>query len=593
MDKPLGRGLSFRNKLIVSFLLVSLLPMLAVQMMSYYISTGAMENKINDLVQVNLLQTSKSLDTSMKAYEDLLFQLFIDDDVMALVKDINDPDTDSQELSRRKLINILSRYSYAKEGIRSVAIITASDTVVAYDQQTGSPYENLWSGEQDATSLPLYQSAMASRGETITPPMKIDTFNNSEQYVFHLARKLADLNNASLEGIGVAVITVYESVLSNAINLADTQQDSARLDNRNFLTDGDNVIVSSPDKSQIGLNVKDVMGKSTIMNTYFNASSRLKINNLIDQKQLFKEMYGMQRLSLYAGLSAMILSCLLIYYFSGTLTRSIRRIVRAMRTAQLGTLDVQVQGSKTNDELSIIASSFNKMMHTVSELMTETKEAGEKRREAEIRALEAQINPHFLYNTLDSINWMAIEKEEHQISQMLKELAQILRYSVKDSNKLVPLREELRWMNSYVILQQHRFRSSFGCEVDCEERLLSFHVHKLLLQPFIENAIIHGFDGVKNGGLLRIAAKATDDQHLTIRIEDNGHGMPEEKVRQLMADAFADTSSSGGGLGIRNVADRVRSYYGNRGRLDIQSRLGEGTIVKIVLPIETNGGETA
>ena len=449
---------------------------------------------------------------------------------MELVKEINDPSTKSPELSRRQLINILSRYSYAKEGIRSVAIFTANGTLIAYDQQTGTPYENLWSGVRDVTALPIYRQAMARKTELITPPMKIDTINYKEQYGFHLARKLSDLNAASLEGIGVAVITVYESVLAQAVNLeeSNTPPDSLRQDNRNFLTDSNNIIVSSPDKRQIGMNVKEVLGRSTILNTYFNETSNLRINNLIDQNQLFREMYTMQRLSLYAGICALILSCLLIYYFSGTLTRSIRRIVRAMRTAQLGSLNVQVQG-EPHDELSAIAFSFNKMMLKVNELMNETKWAGEKQKEAEVRALEAQINPHFLYNTLDSINWMAIEKEEYQISQMLKELAQILRYSVKDSNKWVSLREELKWMNSYVFLQQHRFRSSFRCEVECDERALDFRVHKLLFQPFIENAIIHGFVGLKSGGLLRIVVEILDEQSFAIPIEDNGAGMLEDK----------------------------------------------------------------
>lgn len=585
------RSISFRNKLMISFLLVSLLPLLAVQMVSYYVSTEAMKTKINDLVRVNLLQTSKNLDTSLQAYRDLLFQIFTDDNVMELVKEINDPTTESPELSRRKLINILSRYSYAKEGIRSVAIFTSNNTLIAYDQQTGSPYDNLWSGEKNLIENPIYRQVMTKLGgELITPPMRIDTINNKEQYGFHFARKLSDLNAASLEAIGAVVITVYESVLSNAINLEESniRSDGQHLDNQNFLTNSENMIVSSPDKLQIGLDLKDIMGKTTFQNTYFNKTSNLLINNIIDQHQMFREMYAMQRLSLYAGVSALILSCLLIIYFSGRLTSSIRRIVRAMRTAQLGSLDVQVKG-ESHDELSIIALSFNKMMNTVNELMNETKWAEKKQREAEIRALEAQINPHFLYNTLDSINWMAIEKGEHQISQMLKELAQILRYSVKDSNKRVSIREELRWMNSYIYLQRHRFRSSFTSQVECEERALGFQVHKLLFQPFIENAIIHGFKGLKSGGLLQISVKLIDDHYFEIQIADNGLGISDEQRLELLTDFSSESISAGNGLGIRNVIERIQSYYGGKGKLNIQSKLGVGTQVTIILPIEAEG----
>ncbi|GMK37547.1 histidine kinase [Paenibacillus sp. CCS19] len=591
MDKPFKKGISFRNKLLVTFLLVSLLPILAVEMMSYYTSTVAMKKNMNDLINVNLLQTSKNLDTSLQNYEDLLFQVFTDDNVMSLVKEINDPAADSLEFSRRKLINILSRYSYAKEGIRSIAIFTSNNTLITYDRQTGSPYDNLWSSEKDLIHLPIYQQALEGKGRSvITPPLKIDTINNNEQYGFHLARQLSDLNVASLEPIGVAVITVYESVLTEAINLEESSAaaGSPRLNKRNFLTDGSGTIVSSPDKSQIGMNVSNIVTDSTILNTYYNPTSHLWVNNLVDQNQLFREMYAMQTITLYSGLAAAVLTIVLITIFSGRLTRSIRRILKAMRTAQHGTLDVQVEGT-AHDDLSVIALSFNKMMLRVSELMNESKRAVEKQKEAEIRALEAQINPHFLYNTLDSINWMAIEKEEYQISQMLKELAQILRYSVKDSNKRVTLREELKWMNSYVFLQQHRFRSSFNCEVECPEALYRYQVHKLTLQPFIENAIIHGFYGVNSGGLIRIVVKELDTNQLMIRIEDNGLGMSESKRKSLISEDRQEDEAAGSGLGVRNVADRIRSYYGSRGHLDIQSELGQGTIVTITLPIDTEG----
>ncbi|RED64817.1 cache domain-containing sensor histidine kinase [Cohnella lupini] len=591
MGRPILKGFSFRNKLIVSFLLVSLLPVLMVQMISYYVSAGAMEKKIDNLVQANLLQTSKNLDTSLNAYADILFQIFTDDDVMELTKEINNPRTESPELSRRKLINILSSYSYAKEGIRSVAIFTSNGTLICYDQQTGTPYENLWSGVSDLTSLSVYQEAMAHKsGDLITPPAQIDSIYSKGQYGFHIARKLSDLNGASLEGIGVAVITVYESVLADAINLAASDPAGTdRLDNRNFLTDNEDRIVSSPDNGQMGMNISDVTGKSTISNTFYNERSGLTINNLIDQNELFKEMYSMQRLSLYAGIAALVLSGILIYYFSGSLTRSIRTVVRAMKVAQQGILNVKVD-SETRDEISAIAFSFNKMMNTVNELMNETKMAVEKRKEAEIRALEAQINPHFLYNTLDSINWLAIEKDEHQISQMLKGLAQILRYSVKDSNKWVALQEELEWMNSYIYLQQHRFRSSFRFEVELDERALGYRVHKLLFQPFIENSIIHGFAGRKQGGILRISVIVLDERFFEVRIEDNGTGMTEEKLAEILSERQKhENSLTGGGLGIRNVFDRVHMYYGPKANWELESILGEGTSIRIVLPIQGEG----
>ena len=126
------------------------------------------------------------------------------------------------------------------------------------------------------------------------------------------------------------------------------------------------------------------------------------------------------------------------------------------------------------------------------------------RRDAEIRALEAQINPHFLYNTLDSINWMAIEREQYDISRMVRNLGVILRYSINKSNQMTSMEEVADWLEKYVSLQQMRFNQSFRFELNIEERAKKVMIHKLLLQPFVENSIIHGFKGMEKGGVLRV-----------------------------------------------------------------------------------------
>lgn len=578
MKEMIKQGFSFRNKLIVSFMLVSLLPVVIVQLISYYVSSEAMKEKIDVLVHANLLQTSKNLDTSMRAYDDIVQQIITNEEVIQLINTIN-LNHEDLEFYKRKLINTLAGYSYAKNGIRSVTIFTTNGTLISYDQQTGSPYDNLWTKVEDLSALPLYNQALSQAGSVITEPMRMDNINNNEEFGFHIARKINDFNSISLEGIGVVVITVYESVLAQAINLSDSETPNP-IDNRNFLVNEEGMIVSSPDKAVIGNQITDVYSGSTIINRYSTRSNGLIIYNLIDQNELFNEMFKMRRLSILTGLLAIVFSGWLIVFFSGRLSSSIRNVVRAMKVAQQGMLTVQVEHNPSRDEISHISTSFNKMMNTINELISETKEANEKKREAEIRALESQINPHFLYNTLDSINWLAIEKEEHQISHMLKGLAQILRYSIKDSNKRVTLQEEMEWMNQYINLQQFRFRSSFTVHVHCGEEALACKIPKLILQPVIENAIIHGFEGLKQGGILQIDITMPTERTIQLVVSDNGKGMDDNTM-----SAIAKGVS---GIGFRNVRERLEIYYGHRARLDITSQVGEGTTVQIIMPIIDN-----
>ncbi len=575
----------FRKKLIIAFVYVSLLPVLIVQALSYYFSSQVLETKINHVVQNSLMQTAKGLDITLDSYEDILFQIFANDEVVQLVRKINNGT--NVELSRNRLINLLSGYSYAKQGIRSVTIFTKSGVLVCYDLQTGSPYQNLWTGAGDILKLPIYQQIMQHKQTiTMTLPQQMDSINNNEHYMFHIGRKLNDFQ-LNEDGIGAVVITLYESVLSNAIN--STTGSSAgknQIHSVNYLVDANNTIVSSPDEAFIDKPIQTVMTKETIGNTYTDKNNNFSITNITMKQDLFRELYTMQRISLIIGLVAILLSTMLIIYFSGNLTRSIQTILRAMKMAQNGTLTVQIT-EDSKDEMALITSGFNRMMNRINELVSEVKQSEHKKKESEIRALEAQINPHFLYNTLDSINWLAIEKDEHEISEMLQGLAQILRYSIKDSNKMVTLGQELNWMEQYIMLQQHRFCSSFTFKMDYEPEVLHIPIYKLLLQPFIENAIIHGFAGVTSGGLLQLTARADSQHMLHIVIRDNGCGMEPDILNSIIQGKTTPSlQSQRSGMGVRNALDRIHMYYGDRARYELISTIGEGTEIRLWLPYE-------
>ncbi|MEV5029016.1 cache domain-containing sensor histidine kinase [Paenibacillus sp. LPE1-1-1.1] len=583
MNRLFTRGMSFRTKLIAAFLVASILPLLILQAFTNYQTGKAMQNKIDELVQINLMQTAKSLDSTLSSYRDLVFQLFTDADVFLLVNRIIHDDPDKAMLLY-DLQDKLIHYAYTKQGIRSISVLMPTGQVISFDKESEA-LNGLWPTGEEALQLELYKQAMTRENESvITSPEAVQSIHNNESYVFHIARKITNLQPGNTNGVGVLVITLYESVLNHATSLTPPN-----IRSYNVLVDGSGAVVSALDKSMIGKTVEQIPMKAPILNSYKEKVNGWSIVNLTEQIDLFEEMYKMQRLGWIAGLLAILLSSVMIYYFSDRLTDSIRKVVKAMQSAQRGRLNVQVE-ELSKDEISIIATNFNKMMANVNRLMGETTQANRKQKEAEIRALEAQINPHFLYNTLDSINWMAIEKDEHDISRMLKSLAQILRYSINASTATVTVRDELEWLRQYVFLQKHRFDDAFECEIECEPELLDVGMHKLLLQPFIENSIVHAFSGITSGGKLGISLYRENKDFFIIRIEDNGKGMSADNNLLLVNGEYhaSSESISGSGLGIRNTFDRLRIYYGGRASWGIQSELGRGTVVTLQLPLELN-----
>lgn len=215
-------------------------------------------------------------------------------------------------------------------------------------------------------------------------------------------------------------------------------------------------------------------------------------------------------------------------------------------------------------------------------------------RQAEFLALQNQINPHFLYNTLDTINWMAIDKDEYEISNMIGTLANILRYGISDSNGVVKIKDEVEWLKQYIFLQQTKLKNSFACHINVQPELMGLSIHKLLLQPFIENAILHGFEGVDRTHVLQMDMGREEDW-IVIRIQDNGCGIPDEMVREMNEGIFRKTDNKNH-IGMENAITRIHMYYGDSAEVRMESQLGQGTTVQIRIPVNKErepSGETA
>lgn len=230
-------------------------------------------------------------------------------------------------------------------------------------------------------------------------------------------------------------------------------------------------------------------------------------------------------------------------------------------------------------EWAVLMKEFNKGVEKTEQLVHQTKEAVIEQKNAEIAALEAQIDPHFLYNTLDTINWKAIEHEDYEVSDMVGALADILRYTIKNPNEVCSIEQEIYWLEQYILFQKAKLGRELEIIYDVPEELKGYEIHKLLLQPFVENSIKHGFPKSEKDCVLRIKIRDLGDQ-IHIGIKDNGVGMDGKLV-----DLYNQQQDNmDGHLGIANVCRRMRLYYGGEADLYFESEPGEYTKVHLFLP---------
>ena len=295
------------------------------------------------------------------------------------------------------------------------------------------------------------------------------------------------------------------------------------------------------------------------------------------------ENFWLLALAAVAILLAALVSSIVI---SRALSRPLKGLSRAMRQFEKNAdtfTYAPVGGAREVQELS---ESFGHMVVKIQHLMETVRREEINLRKTELKALQAQINPHFLYNTLDSIAWMCEQGRNDEAVQMVNALAQLFRISISRGHELIPIRSELRHAESYLKIQKHRYKNQFSYRFNVDESCLDFLCNKITLQPIIENAIYHGINGLVDEGEIVITLRA-DGSDVVFTVADNGVGMEEEQIQAILRKERSDHT----GIGIKNVNDRLKIYFGEGYGITIDSEPDVGTTVTIRMPQVREEGE--
>ena len=303
---------------------------------------------------------------------------------------------------------------------------------------------------------------------------------------------------------------------------------------------------------------------------------------LLSQPRAFTR--DMTRMALLIGAAIGVLSLVLCVFAARMLSRSLSRPVQEMTQAmarmQRGEQGVRVT-PRTDDELGLLAQGFNRMAQQVEENLRCAVEHQRELNETRIRMMQAQLNPHFLYNTLDSMKWMGVTHGVPQVATLAQDLAGILRTSIS-GEEFVTLEQELELLERYIDIQLIRFEDRFACEIEVDDSLMHLLVPKMVLQPIVENAVIHGVRDMDDG-YIKVYARCEDGE-LRLYVQDNGRGMDSEQSGAL---SFGVSSKPGEHLGLYNVDSILRLHFGEAYGLSVRSRPGEGCLVMVRLPVRS------
>ncbi len=313
-----------------------------------------------------------------------------------------------------------------------------------------------------------------------------------------------------------------------------------------------------------------------------------KIVGLAPLQEIVAEADRIRQLIIFSVILSILFVIIIYFFLTYRLTQPIQLLKHKMRLTAEGYLEAKVE-PVGNDEISDLGQSFNIMVEKIKELLNQSILKQQLLQKAELRTLQAQINPHFLYNTLDSIVWMAEAGKDESVIQLVKALSQFFRLSLNKGRDWVTIRTELAHAQSYLIIQQMRYRDILEYHIHIDEELQEYPILNMTLQPLIENAIYHGIKNKRGKGLITISGYEENDAVVVLNITDNGAGMTSERLaflrRELDHPVHAeDYDSYEGGFGLLNVHQRLRLYFGEEYGVQLNSVAGEWTTISIRIP---------
>lgn len=292
-------------------------------------------------------------------------------------------------------------------------------------------------------------------------------------------------------------------------------------------------------------------------------------------EQITEGSYRLAKVIVMIGIAAILLTLVLTHWWSRQFTKPIKQLVGAMSAYSVGGKPVELPGDYEN-EFGYLFAGYRKQNERIEELYRSLKRRHERQRKAEIEALQANINPHFLYNTLDQLNWMAIAARQDEISRILELMGQMFRIGLSNGESFITVGEELTHVECYLEIQQLRWGSGLEYTIEAPQEIRSLFLPKLTLQPFVENAVVHGFNG-RTSGHIGIRVDVDAEQTVRICVEDDGHGLKQ-------TGKPAQHKRHTGGYGVRNVRERITGYFGQGFGVSLTDREAGGARAVITLP---------
>jgi two-component system sensor histidine kinase YesM len=571
-------NLRLRGKLFVMFLLGAILPLLFFVLYSYQTVKGELSDQMYSNSVSSIAQINSNLENRLETYTQLSATMYLNNTLRAYL-------TNNYELDPSLIIDA---YQYINSTFSNMLIMNPDiHSMTIYINNDSLPADNLYIKRMDAAfrQSPIYRSLLNTFGNV---RFMSTTLSGDQPPMFTLTRMLnvSNLDNA----YGILTINILESDIYRLM-------EKESVDKTVLIVNEQGIIMSAKDKSMLSRSLSEYVAKpfpsdrQGRFDSTYNGEEMLVVYNttkygwksvsLVPYSSFLSKVNNTsKRILIYALISFGVMA-LLIYVTARLFTKRVEylvSVIRRIEKEEFELVDIRPLG---RDEIGQLGNVLRKMSQRLSSLISDVYKKEIDKKESEMNVLQAQINPHFLYNTLASISSLAIRNSDPRMNKMVTDLAKFYRISLNKGKNQLSIQEEIQLTRYYVAIQEVRFADLIRVRYEIEGAVLPCPIVKLTLQPFVENAMNHAIWDDKLG--INIMIKAYfEGPDIVLKIIDDGMGMRMQGVSGQELPASGDTLLSG--YGIRNVDNRIKLMYGDAYGVSIFSRLGIGTTVTVRIP---------
>ncbi len=540
-------------------------------------------NYTADLLKMIELRLDDFKENLVNITEDILY----DQNICAV---LNNESTQISEEIKEECYQSLRRLCKSNGKLQSVAVATLDGTIYSYDLNAG--------GVSIDQTLPLKKMLEQVRGANSISTWYIEPTEDGQAnlYMLRMIHSSEDFKE-----IGFIILQVNREKLKNVyFDLSTEFTDSIQIlsqDNlwiigmdRNQLSDREKEWLAKQNEEwnyQIDSKSQNMIAYMNVMGTPWKIVARASLEELFSQ-----EMDHFRVLFVVVMVTTVLIVSIFSILMAMDILEPINRLVYSIKKVEQENVHEEVLVDR-EDELGYLSKCFNKMSCEIDNLLNRVYKEQLTRKESELKALQAQINPHFLFNTLESINWMAQLNNVPEIRDMVTSLSALMEASIGKGSPMVPLSKELKYIDSYLLIMKNRYGDRLTYESHIDKSLLRNEVPKLILQPLVENAIYHGIDRMRKKGIITLTIEQREDQ-IYIEIKDNGKGMTTEEVEDMNRlfkednhDYLLGTNRKS--IGLANVNGRLKLFFGQEYGLEVESEYENYTKMKFYVPMKIKG----